>query len=174
MYVVLLRLSLFSVFVCHTVGLLNNDDPETPRLNDVLDSLNDNDLVPEKKITIGDLKTVILALQNDYTSRLNTLKSDFELSLRSQQNRIRYLEKKIAYQEKLINFFENGESFKSRPIQSENSQEPHVHNVSNDVESKKLTGHYSLNIKERQNENWRKEMSWRPKRERQGSQQFTI
>lgn len=109
MYVAFLLLFLLSVFDCHTPGFLNHDDPRIPNVDDVLDSLNDNDLVPEKKITVGDLKMVILALQKESTSRLLTLKSDFELSLRFQQNRIRYLEKKVAYQEKLINFLENYE-----------------------------------------------------------------
>lgn len=169
MYVVLLRLFLLSVFVYHTSGLTNQDDPETPCLDDVLDGLNDNDLVPEKTITIGDLKTVILALQKDYTSRLNTLKSDFELSLRSQQNRIRYLEKKVAYQDKLINILINGESFRSRQTQLENNPQPFVLNDSNDVEVNNSTGYYSLDIKEMPKEIWSKEMSGRPKRERQGS-----
>lgn len=172
MYVILLRLFLLSVYVCHTSGLLNHDDSGTPSLDDVLDSLNDNDLVPERKITIGDLKTVILALQKDYTSRLTTLKSDFELYLRSQQNRIRYLEKKVAYQEKLINFLENGESFRSRETPPANNKQPNIHNGSNDVEAFNSTGYYSLDLKEMQQENWRKEMSGRSRRERQGSPQF--
>eukprot|EP00105_Crassostrea_gigas_P014557 XP_011431249.1 PREDICTED: heavy metal-binding protein HIP [Crassostrea gigas] len=167
MYVVLLRLFLLSVFVCHTSGLLNYDHPGPPSLDDVLDSLNDNDLVPEKKITIGDLKTVILALQKDYTSRLITMKSDFELSFRSQLNRIRYLEKKVAYQEKLINFLENGESFRSYQTQPENSQQPHIQNASNNAESNNSTGYYSLDIKEMQKENWGRKVSGHPKRERQ-------
>lgn len=87
-------LFLLSFFVYHASGLLNYGDPVTLSLDDVFDSLNDNDLVSEKKITIGDLKTVIMALQKDYTSSFTTLKNDVELSLRSQQNRIRYLEKK--------------------------------------------------------------------------------
>lgn len=169
MYVVLLRLFLLSVFVYHTSGLLNYDDPVTLSLDDVLDSLNDNDLVPEKKITIGDLKMVILALQKDYTSRMNTLKSDLELSLRSQQNRIRYLEKKVAYQGKLINFLENGESFRSRQTQPANNPQPHIHDASNDVDANNSTGYYSLDIKEMQNENWSGDLSGHPKRERQGS-----
>lgn len=96
------------------------------------------------------------------------------MSLRSQQNRIRYLEKKVAYQEKIINFLENGESFSSRQAQSENNPQPHVHNASDNGEAFNSTGYYSLNIQEMQQENWSKEMSGRPKRERQGSQQFTI
>eukprot|EP00105_Crassostrea_gigas_P014555 XP_011431247.1 PREDICTED: uncharacterized protein LOC105330966 [Crassostrea gigas] len=167
MYVILLRLFLLSVYVCHTSGLLNHDDSGTPSLDDVLDSLNDNDLVPERKITIGDLKTVILALQKDYTSRLNTLKSDFELSLRSQQNRIRYLEKKVAYQGKLIEFLETGESFRSRQTQPANKPQPHVHNASNDIEAKNSTAYSFIDIKEMQNENWSGDLSGHPKLERQ-------
>lgn len=102
------------------------------------------------------------------------MKSDLELSLRSQQNRIRYLEKKVAYQGKLINFLENGESFRSRQTQPENNPQPHVHNVSDNGEALNSTGYYSLDIKEIWMENWSKEMSGRPKRERQGIQPFTI
>eukprot|EP00105_Crassostrea_gigas_P014556 XP_011431248.1 PREDICTED: heavy metal-binding protein HIP [Crassostrea gigas] len=167
MYVVLLRLFLLSIFVYHASGLLNYYHPGTPSLDDVLDSLNDDDLVPEKKITIGDLKMVILALQSDYTSRLNTLKSDLELSLRSQQNRIRYLEKKVAYQGKLINFLENRESFRSRQTQSANNPQPHIHDASNDVEANNSIGYFSLDIKEMQSKNWSGELSGHPKRERQ-------
>lgn len=98
-----LRLFRLSVLVCHSSGLLNHDDPGTLSLDDVLDSLNENDQVPELTITIGDLKMVILALQKD-----------FERSFRSQQNRIRY---KVAYQENLINVLENDESLSGRQRQ---------------------------------------------------------
>lgn len=117
---------------------------------------------------------MILALKKDYTSRLITLKSDFELSFRSQQNRIRYLEKKVVYQEKLIDFLENGKSFRGRQRQPENSQHPSIHNKSDDVEAFNSTGYYSLDIKELQKESWSKEMSGRPLRERQDRQQFTM
>lgn len=132
MYVVLLRLFLLSVFVCHTSGLLNHDETGTPSVNAVLDSLNERDLVPERKITTDDLKTVILALQKDYTSRLNTLKSEFELSLRSQHNRVRYLEKKVAYHEKLITILDNREPIFLKK-QPEHSQPPQINTA--DVES---------------------------------------
>lgn len=157
MSVLLLRLFLLSVFVDHASGLLNDGDPKTTSLDDALDSLNESDLVPEKKITTGDLKTVILALQKDFTSRLNTLKSDFEFSYRSQQNRIQYLEKKVAYQEKIINFLENGKSFSSPRTQSGISKQPSIHNISDEVEVSNSTGYYSLDIKEIQKENWSKE-----------------
>lgn len=174
MSVLLLRLFLLSVFVDHASGLLNDGDPKTTSLDDVLDSLNESDLVPEKKITTGDLKTVILALQKDCTSRLNTLKSDFDLSFRSQQNCIRYIEKRVAYQEKLMNILENGESFRGLQRQPENSQQQPIHNESDVVEAFNWTGYYSLDIKEMQEEHLSKEMSGRPRRERKGSQQFTI
>lgn len=96
------------------------------------------DLVPGRKITTEDLKTIILALQKDYTPRLNTLKSDFELSLRSHQNRIRYLEKKVAYQEKLITIPDNGEPISSQK-QPGNSSLPHTNTASDDVESPNST-----------------------------------
>lgn len=164
-----LRLFRLSVLVCHSSGLLNHDDPGTLSLDDVLDSLNENDQVPELTITIGDLKMVILALQKD-----------FERSFRSQQNRIRYLEKKVAYQENLINVLENDESLSGRQRQQKKkpnkktSQQLPIHNKSDVVEAFNLTGYYSLDIKEVQKESWRKEMAGRPQRKRKGSQQFMI
>lgn len=137
MYVVLFRLVRLSVLVCHSSGLLNHDDPGTLSLDDVSDSLNDNDQVPELTITIGDLKMIILALQKDYISRLLTLKSGFERSFRSKQNRIRYLEKKVAYQENLKNVLENDESLSGRQRQqkNKNSQQLPIHNKSDVVEA---------------------------------------
>lgn len=128
------------------------------------------------------MKLVILALQKDNTSRLLTLKSGFERSFRSQQNRIRYLEKKVAYQENLINVLENDESLSGRQRQQKKkqkkktnkkkSQQLPIHNKSDVVEAFNLTGYYSLDIKEVQKESWRKEMAGRPQRKRKGSQQF--
>lgn len=138
MHVVLLRLFLLSVFVCHTSGLLNHDETGTSSEDAVFGILNERDLVPGRKITTEDLKTIILALPKDYTPRLNTLKSDFELSLRSHQNRIRYLEKKVAYQEKLITIPDNGEPI-SPQKQPGNSSLPHTFTASDDVESPNST-----------------------------------
>lgn len=84
MYVGILQLLLLSNFMGYSLALLHHGDPGTPNLDALLASLNERDTVPEPKITTRDLKTVILALQKDCTSRLNTLKSDFELSLKSQ------------------------------------------------------------------------------------------
>lgn len=137
MYVVVFRLFLLSVIVCHSSGLLIHGDPGTRSLHDVLKSLNDNDQVPELIITICDLKMVILALQKDYTSRLLTLKSGFELSFRSQQNRIWYLERKVAYQE---NVQENDESLSGRQRQQKYSQQLPIHNKSDVVEAFNSTG----------------------------------
>lgn len=113
-----------------------------------------------------------------YTSRLLNLKSGFERSFRSQQNRIRYLEKKVAYQENLKNVLENDESLSGRQRQqknpTKNSQQLPIHNESDVVEAFNLTGYYSLDIKEVQKESWRKEMAGRPQRKRKGSQQFMI
>lgn len=167
MYGNLLKLFLLSVVICYSSGLLHHDDKGTPNLDDLLDSLNERETNKEQEITISDLKKVILALQKDYTSRLNTLKSDLELSLRSQQNRIRYLEIKVTYQEKVINFLVNGESINNFQTQPENDKHQQVHKASKDVEAFKSTGYNTLDIKEMQNENWSKERSGRPKRERQ-------
>lgn len=122
------------------------------------------------------MKLVILALQKDNTSRLLTLKSGFERSFRSQLNRIRYLEKKVAYQENLKNVLENDESLSGRQRQQKNKNSQHlpIHNKSDVVEAFNLTGYYSLDIKEVQKESWRKEMAGRPQRKRKGSQQFMI
>lgn len=57
MHVVLLRLFLLSVFVCHTSGLLNHDETGTSSEDAVFDILNERDLVPGQKITTEDLKT---------------------------------------------------------------------------------------------------------------------
>lgn len=159
MYVVLFRLFLLSVIVCHSSGSLNHGGPGTLSLHDVFESLNDNDQVPELTITIGDLKMVILALQKDYTSRLLTLKSGFDRSFRSQQNRIRYLERKVAYQENLKNVLENDESLCGRQRQQKYSQQLPIHNKSDVVEAFNSTRYYSLDIKEVQKESWRKGMA---------------
>lgn len=174
MYGNLLQLFLLSVVICYSSGLLHHADKGTPNLDDLLDSLNERETIQEQEITISDLKKVILALQKDYTFRLNTLKSDLELSLRSQQNRIRYLEIKVTYQEKVINFLVNGESIKNFQSQPENNKHQQVHNASKDVEAFKSTGYYALDIKEMQNKNWSEERSGRPKRERQGNQSFML
>lgn len=174
MYGNLLQLFPLSVVICYSSGLLHHADKGTPNLDDLLDSLNERETIQEQEITISDLKKVILALQKDYTFRLNTLKSDLELSLRSQQNRIRYLEIKVTYQEKVINVLVNGESIKNVQTQPENNKHQQVHNASKDVEAFKSTGYYALDIKEMQNENWSKERSGRSKRERQGNQSFLL
>lgn len=174
MYGNLLQLFLLSVVICYSSGLLHHADKGTPNLDDLLDSLNERETIQEQEITISDLKKVILALQKDYTLRLNSLKSDLELSLRSQQNRIRYLEIKVTYQEKVINFLVNGESIKKFQTQPENNKYQQVHNASKDVEAFKSTGYYALDIKEMQNKNWSEERSGRPKRERQGNQSFML
>lgn len=158
----------------YSLALLHHGDPGTSNLDALLVSLNERDTVPEPKITTRDLKTVILALQKDCTSRLNTLKSDFELSFRSQQNRIRHLEKKVAYQEKLINFLVNINSFSTAQTQPEKSHQPHVHNAINDIEALNSTGYSSLDIKEMRKENWSEEIQMSLKQARQGSHQFLI
>lgn len=73
-------------------------------------------------------------------------------------NRIRYPEKKVAYQGKLL---ENCESFRSHGTHK-NNPKPDIHNASNDGEAHNWTGYYCLNIKEIQKEIWRKYMSGRP------------
>lgn len=105
------------------------------------------------------MKLVILALQKDNTSRLLTLKSGFDRSFRSQQNRIRYLERKVAYQENLKNVPENDESLCGRQRQQKYSQQLPIHNKSDVVEAFNSTRYYSLDIKEVQKEGWRKEMA---------------
>lgn len=65
------------------------------------------------------------------------MKSGFERSFRSQLNRIRYLEKKVAYQENLKNVLENDESLSGRQRQqkNKNSQQLPIHNKSDVVEA---------------------------------------
>lgn len=113
MYVGLLQLFLFSVFLCHSSGLLHHSDQGTPNLDAVLDNLNEKNNVHEHRITTNDLKSVILALQKDYTSTLNTLRSDFEISLTSQQNGIWHLEKKSHSPRKIHTRFEEWRIYKS-------------------------------------------------------------
>lgn len=113
MYVGLWQLFPFSVILWHSLGLLHYSDPGTPNLDAVLDNLNAKNNVHEHRITTNDLKSVILALQKDYTSTLNTLRSDFELSLISQQNRIWHLEKKSHSPRKTHNRFEERRIYKS-------------------------------------------------------------
>lgn len=170
MYVGLLQLFLLSVFIGYSLGLLHHGDPGTPNLEALLDSLNGRDTVPEQKISTGDLKMVILALQKDYTSRLNTLKSDFELSLRSQQNRIWNLEKKVAYQEKRITVLESGEST-SRHRPSGKSQQSQEYTTNDYLEVLNTTQYSPIKTQEFRNENISKAFG-HPKRARQGNQNY--
>lgn len=167
MYVGLLQLFLFSMFLCHSSGLLHHSDPGTPNLDAVLDNLNEKNNVHEHRITTNDLKSVILALQKDYTSTLNTLRSDFELSLRSQQNRIWHLEKKVTHQEKLITVLKSGEST-SRQRPSEKSKQSQEYTTNDFVEALNITRHSPIKTKEFQNENISKAFG-HSKRGRQGT-----
>lgn len=96
------------MFLCNSSGLLHHSDQGTPNLDALFRRFECENNVPGHRITTDDLKSMILALQKDYTSTLKTLRSDFEVSLRSQQNRILYLEKKVAHHEKLRTILKSG------------------------------------------------------------------
>lgn len=157
MYVDFVHRFLFSVYGCFSSGLLHHYDTGKPSINAVLDGLNDRDPVFEQKITTGDLQTLILAFQKEYTSRVNKNKIVFDL------------QKKSSLPRKTYKLYKNGESIIRRQTWPDNIQ--HAHHASDALNSPEG---YPVKIKELKKEHWSPEMSGRPKRGKQGSQRYTI